>query len=581
MGKSKKEPKGKEAAPAEAVKGDKGEDVQEVEGEKPHHKKAIELSRKTGKSHRTDWSSSYDKGFEDAHHAAVTRIQRAFRRYKAWKKANDNKAEILRLREKLSGKDHLGRLLLFLFNLGGIVLGVCGAIGVWYYLINCPKYKGGWIDVGPQLCANTIANSVLFWTQLVFSALCFVGARSTRKDRLSWLRAYSFFLLLNVGGQLSIVGMFMLDNSAAVAGMKEDTFISLRNQVCTLDTVFADVGATGIGSALSDGVHAVGSAAIDGVGDLTGLSNSTVAPAGNSSTNGTDDSVRAWLGVDALCSCNRTGADALKLPQECVRDWLDLRMDKMMTVFGGFIFLQVLMAHFAWRFLGLPSGAGTNEGEVTQLKLWLESNELGMYTKQFMMRSIRSKEKLLELKLNQVMEIGMSLTDTRNFLVAQSDSKVQELDQQDSLGLTGWDKLMMSAVGLDPTDDLNLNVKIMTKTFYFEFTVLASVGLCMWVLAHDSRTFPPSDDLAVVMASAQMFVTIFLTLEMTLELVLSVTSRHALRKYFEDPWHILDLFVLLVFWLYQFYPGFRGWFVHLVPASAAHVSTQNAHPQIS
>ena len=47
---------------------------------------------------------------------------------------------------------------------------------------------------------------------------------------------------------------------------------------------------------------------------------------------------------------------------------------------------------------------------------------------------------------------------------------------------------------------------------------------CLWLqLALDSRTFPPTDDVAVVMASAQMFVTIFLTLEMSLELVLSVT----------------------------------------------------------
>lgn len=521
------------------------------DGEKVHHKKALALSRKTGKSHRAAWSCSYEGGFESTHRVAVTRIQKAYRRYRAWKRAKQRKAEIQQERDKLSTKDHVGRLLLVLFNAAGIVLGLSGAFGVWFYLINCPPALGG-IDIGPQVCADTMPNRVLLNIQVGFAVLCAVGLRSIRKDRLAWLRGYSFFLLLMVGAQLSVVGMFLLDRSAAVAGMKEDTMKALRNQVCTLDTVVATAGAAADAAAESEVV-----ASLDGLHSVAN-SSSVGSSAGR---NTTDTVLGQWLDVETLCNCTKSG-------QQCLADWIEPRLDQMIGVFCAFIVLQITMSHFSWRFLGLPSDGGTEEGHMQQVRLWLEANDLQLYEKQFVLRGVRSKETLLAMTLEHVKRIGMSRTDMRLFLQAQSDSKVQELDMQDHLGLTGWDKLFTSATGTDPVDDLNINVKIMTKTMYFEVTVLASVGLCMWVLAHDSRTFPPSDDLAIVMASAQMFVTIFFTLEMLLELVLSVTSKRGLKHYFSDAWHILDMCVLLVFWLNQFYPVFRGWIVAVVPASA-------------
>eukprot|EP01043_Picozoa_sp_COSAG02_P024531 COSAG02_NODE_1343_length_13161_cov_12.669959_1_plen_3095_part_00 len=515
------------------------------DGEKPHHKKALELSRKTGAQHRTTWSSSYSGGFASEHRRAATRIQKAYRRYRAWKKAKNLKAQILQERKELSKKDHFGRVLLVLFNLAGIVFGISGAVGVWYYLINCPPALGG-VDIGPQICVDTMTNRVLLNMQLAFAALCAVGLRSVRKDRLAWLRFYSFFLLLMVGAQLSLVGMFLLDRSAAVAGMKEETMASLRNQVCTLHIVV-------------ESAEDVAGGVASNSGSLPSGTNSSLV--NNTRPISTDDGLRQWLGVGPLCSCTKTG-------QECLADWLEPRLDKMIGVFSTFIVIQIAMAHFAWRFLGLPSGAGTEEGDIRELKLWLDANDLHLYQKQFVRKGIRSEEQLLAMTLDKVKTIGMSRTDMRTFLTAQNDSKVQQLDMQDHFGLTGWDKIVTSSA--DAVDDLHINVKIMTKTLYFEVTVLASVGLCMWVLAHDSRAFPPNDDLAVIMASAQMFVTIFLTLEMVLELVLSVTSRQrGLKHYLSDPWHILDMFVLAVFWLYQFYPVFRRWIIVLFPASAS------------
>ena len=158
----------------------------------------------------------------------------------------------------------------------------------------------------------------------------------------------------------------------------------------------------------------------------------------NTGTNTTVDEVRQWLGVEALCSCTKSG-------QECFTDWLEPRLDKMVGVFCVFSVLQIAMAHFAWRFLAIPSAPSTEAGKSRELKLWLEANDLQLYEKQFVVNGIRTKEKLLSATLVKVQTIGMSRSDMRKFLTAQNDTKVQELDMQDHLGLSGWDKMAVSA----------------------------------------------------------------------------------------------------------------------------------------
>ena len=123
----------------------------------------------------------------------------------------------------------------------------------------------------------------------------------------------------------------------------------------------------------------------------------------------------------------------------------------------------------------------------------------------------------------------------------------------DALGLTGWDKLAVSHLGLD--EELKQHVSILIKTWYFESSVLCSVVLTMYVLACQSVAYPPTDAEAVFLQSCQTFVTIFYTLEILLELVCEVTSKHS-SSYFKDPWHLVDLVVLAVYWMYLIYPMF-------------------------
>ena len=86
----------------------------------------------------------------------------------------------------------------------------------------------------------------------------------------------------------------------------------------------------------------------------------------------------------------------------------------------------------------------------------------------------------------------------------------------------------------------------MTKTWYYEASVLTSVALCMYVLSRQSPAFPPEAEEAVFLRTIEIFLTIFLTLEMALELLTCGAI-----GFFTDPWHLVDLFVLLTFWLYR------------------------------
>ena len=157
--------------------------------------------------------------------------------------------------------------------------------------------------------------------------------------------------------------------------------------------------------------------------------------------------------------------------------------------------------------------------------------------------------------METIKKIGMTIRDLRKFLNIQSEARVDTLDQVDDLGLSGWDKLH-SGLHADTAaiDELTVNVKVMTKTWYFELSVLMSVFLCMYTLAIDTPAVAPDDDTQVVLRTLTIFITIFLTLEMSLELLITITSWVGFKEYFTNPWHMLDAFVLVCFWVFLMYP---------------------------
>ena len=75
----------------------------------------------------------------------------------------------------------------------------------------------------------------------------------------------------------------------------------------------------------------------------------------------------------------------------------------------------------------------------------------------------------------------------------------------------------------------------MTKTWYFELSVLLGVFLCMYTLAIDTPAEAPDDDTQVLLRTLTTFIVIFLTLEMALELLITATSWVGVKEYMTNP----------------------------------------------
>ena len=496
--------------------------------------KAVKNSYKTGEAHRKGWSDSYDGGFTHDHRRAATKIQKAFRKFRALRAAKKRREELEN--RKLTGSDKLAALVLSIFNIGGICAGLAGSIALWYYVLNC----GETFDTGPKMCLSTTPTWMLFWVNVFFVFLCFLGIHGTSPQRIEYLRCYSFMLLLVVAAEISLVGMFALDKSAAMQGLQNQTYSALLTQACEMEPVIDDLAA-----GVDAGVGAIGDLGLDldFFGDNATLVNGSVALNGNMT-------ISTGGHYAMLCSCLHDPGTAA---ETCMGEFINERIQLMLIFFSVMIVIELIMSRLAWRFLGLPVEHDANQGDLIAMKTWLKDNDLSVYQKRLILIGVRSKEQLIDSDIPKLKQVGMSTDDIRRFLVAQGDSKVESMDSHDSLGLSGWDKLMVSHLAVD--DDMKVSVSILIKTWYFESCVLITVFLTMWVLAKQSAAFPPTDEEVVVLQSVQTFVTIFFTLEILLEMVVVVTSDHS-SGYFTDIWHLIDWFVLLVFWMYLLYPMF-------------------------
>ena len=95
--------------------------------------------------------------------------------------------------------------------------------------------------------------------------------------------------------------------------------------------------------------------------------------------------------------------------------------------------------------------------------------------------------------------------------------------------------------------------KSVTKSWYFEATVLMMVGVSMTVLALQSPTDPPSDEVRGVLALLEIFVATHMTIELMLELFSNLANGD-LKEVLTNPWMILALYVCLCNWLAIFSP---------------------------
>lgn len=100
-----------------------------------------------------------------------------------------------------------------------------------------------------------------------------------------------------------------------------------------------------------------------------------------------------------------------------------------------------------------------------------------------------------------------------------------------------------------PAPQVNLNnASIITKTWYFEATVLGMVWVSMFVLAQQSPAAPPS----VLAQGALRILEIFVATHMLIELLMEVwvlTAGRESSRWWRDPWMLLAFAVLACNWI--------------------------------
>ena len=95
--------------------------------------------------------------------------------------------------------------------------------------------------------------------------------------------------------------------------------------------------------------------------------------------------------------------------------------------------------------------------------------------------------------------------------------------------------------------------KSVTKSWYFEATVLMMVGVSMTVLALQSPTDPPTDEVRGTLSLLEIFVATHMTIELMLELF-SDLANGELKQELTNPWMLLALYVCLSNWIVIFSP---------------------------
>ena len=104
-----------------------------------------------------------------------------------------------------------------------------------------------------------------------------------------------------------------------------------------------------------------------------------------------------------------------------------------------------------------------------------------------------------------------------------------------------------------PAPKVNLHAAaIITKTWYFEATVLAMVALSMFTLAQQAPALPPSILGQGALKILEIFVATHMSIELTMEIWVLTAAKDTAkwwRRIFMDPWLLLALAVLACNWM--------------------------------
>jgi hypothetical protein len=116
----------------------------------------------------------------------------------------------------------------------------------------------------------------------------------------------------------------------------------------------------------------------------------------------------------------------------------------------------------------------------------------------------------------------------------------------------------------------------LTKSWYFEFTVLGMCLLAMVALALRAPAAPPSPTLFAALRITELFIATHMVVELLLEVEGTIAAG---EKFLTETWFLLALFILMCNWISILMPQESDALVQVMPAenAATDTLTQNQH----
>lgn len=401
----------------------------------------------------------------------------------------------------------------FLFAVFAMFLAAASAAyGIWFLRIRAVPCE----DTGPSACfeagcgnrgcnaprcmegceldkADSLAatNYIMLIMALFLGSLCVLAMVGAVRKNVRIMRFFSFALLVLMALEISILLVFTDAEKDVSMQFKKEALGVYAKEYCTYE------------STAQNAVAAVEDVSGLAISNATSIVDGCLIPPCDLLINVTTNSLCRCLedGEEMESNADEDGEGGPKR-SKCMVDWFDQNLASVVKMMIGLIILECCTSYFAWHILAKPQDFEEMvDGQITRA---------------------RKKEK----KMND----------------DSGESKVSEI-------LDSFD------MPPEAVEALRAENALITDTWYFEATVVFSVGLAMYVLAVDSPADPPQESSALLLRVIEIFVTVFLSLELTLELLTHIAGQGGLKKYLMNPWTQLDIVVLSVSWWYLYFPS--------------------------
>ena len=190
-----------------------------------------------------------------------------------------------------------------------------------------------------------------------------------------------------VAAQLSVVGVFILDESAATQRMQRNTKQTALENSCDLgqkaeEAHLAEYGATdGNTTAANTTEVLIGEVDVNAEAEVVEEATRQLCACSEACRNVTLELVNTSTGSWELEELDEVQRQHIQDCQmKCIDTWMDTGSTKevLATLCVILFIVQAISANRAWRFMALPSGKGTDAGDLRDFKMWLRSIDMEM-----------------------------------------------------------------------------------------------------------------------------------------------------------------------------------------------------------